>query len=215
VLISHRGAEALRPEPGRSRDRQRRGAALAYDVRGHGKSPGERGYIERFGSTSIALRARADERPPKVAAAIASSPFLATRLAVPGFPLRLAAFGEPRRAEAGPAQRASRRRSHTRPGPADQAVADELCFDVATARWFTEDYVFAHADRIAIPTTWLVGGDPIADPARSRAVAAKIAGANYHDVVGMRHEIFNELERGRVFSDLSQALDAASAAARR
>src|SRR5712672_626229 len=73
-------------------------AAFSYDVRGHGKSPGERGYIDRFAiylddlaamqdaaralATAdaplvllghshgglIALRALADERPPRVAA---------------------------------------------------------------------------------------------------------------------------------------------------
>src|SRR5262245_28646035 len=89
-------------------------AVLSYDVRGHGKSPGERGYIDRF-STYLAdlaamqaaarelapdapmillghshgglitLRALADEQPPKVAAAIVSSPFLALRMRVPGY----------------------------------------------------------------------------------------------------------------------------------
>jgi alpha-beta hydrolase superfamily lysophospholipase len=71
--------------------------------------------------------------------------------------------------------------------------------------------VFAHAGRIKVPTTWVVGhDDPIADPARSQAVAAKVAGAKYHDLVGMRHEVFNEVERGRVFSELALALAAVS-----
>src|SRR5215468_1671633 len=81
-------------------------AAFSYDVRGHGQSPGERGYIDRFSTYLddlaamqaaaralaadaplvllghshgglIALRALADERPPRFAAAILSSPFLA------------------------------------------------------------------------------------------------------------------------------------------
>lgn len=226
-------------------------AALAYDVRGHGRSPGERGYIERFSiylddlaamqaearalaagdaplvllghshGSLITLRALADERPPRVAAAIVSSPFLALRLVVPGFQLLLARVAS--RLAPKLAQPNKLRVEDLTHDPAKQAerIADKLCFDVATARWFTEaraaqDYVFAHAARIAVPTTWLVGGDdPIADPVRSRAVAAKIAGANYHDLVGMRHEVLNELERARVFSDLSQALDAASAAAPR
>src|SRR5262249_11892167 len=75
-------------------------AALSYDVRGHGKSPGERGYIDRFATyladfaamldaaraladaaapmvllghshgSLITLRALADDRPPRVSAAI-------------------------------------------------------------------------------------------------------------------------------------------------
>lgn len=226
-------------------------AVFSYDVRGHGQSPGERGYIDRFATylddlaamqaaaralaaadaplvllghshgALIALRALADERPPKVAGAILSSPFLALRLAVPGHQLllaRIASWLAPKLAQ----PNALRAEDLTQ-DKAKQAerLADKLCFDVATARWFTEaraaqDYVFAHADRIGVPTTWLVGGDdPIADPARSRAVAAKIAGAKYHDLVGMRHEVFNEIDRGKVFSELSQALDAASTAARR
>lgn len=226
-------------------------AVFSYDVRGHGQSPGERGYIDRFATylddlaamqaaaralaaadaplvllghshgSLIALRALADERPPNVAGAILSSPFLALRLAVPGHQLllaRIASWLAPKLAQ----PNALRIEDLTQ-DKAKQAErsADKLCFDVATARWFTEaraaqDYVFAHAGRIGVPTTWLVGGDdPIADPARSRAVAAKIAGAKYHDLVGMRHEVFNEIERGRVFSELSQALEAASTAARR
>src|SRR5437763_10071156 len=80
-------------------------AALSYDVRGHGKSPGQRGYIDRFATyladfaamqaaarelapapapmvllghshgSPITLGALADERPPRVAAAIVASPF--------------------------------------------------------------------------------------------------------------------------------------------
>jgi len=50
------------------------------------------------------------------------------------------------------------------------------------------------------------GDDPIANPARSQAVAAKIAGASYHDLVGMRHEVFNEVDRARVFSELTRSL---------
>jgi alpha-beta hydrolase superfamily lysophospholipase len=226
-------------------------AAFSYDVRGHGQSPGPRGYIERFaiylddlaamldaarglaaGDAPVVLlghshgglivaRALADDRPPRVAGAILSSPFLALRLAVPGFQLLLARVASriaPKLAQPNALRVEDLTQDRTKQA---ERIADKLCFDVATARWFTEaraaqDYVFAHADRIAIPTTWWVGGDdPIADPARSRAVAAKITGAKYHDLAGMRHEVFNEIERGKVFSELSQALDAAAAAAPR
>jgi alpha-beta hydrolase superfamily lysophospholipase len=97
-----------------------------------------------------------------------------------------------------------------------ERVADKLCFDSSTARWFTEssaaqDYVASHADRIGIPTTWLVGGaDPIADPSRSKVVAGRVPGAAYHDLVGMRHEVFNEVDRASVFAELTRALDASA-----
>jgi alpha-beta hydrolase superfamily lysophospholipase len=98
-----------------------------------------------------------------------------------------------------------------------ERLADKLCFDIATSRWFTEaaaaqDDVFERAARIKLPTTWLVGGDdPIADPARSKAVASKISSASYHDLAGMKHEVFNEVERVKVFSELTKALAATQA----
>jgi len=217
-------------------------AVFSYDVRGHGKSPGERGYIERFSiylddfavmraaarelvaapapmvllghshGSLIVLRALADERPPEVAAAIVSSPFLALRIPVPGY-RRLLASVASRLAPKLSQPNALRVEDLTRDQIKQaERTADKLCFDVATARWFTEalaaqDYVFANAARIKLPTTWLVGGDDsIADPARSQAVAAKIAGAKYHDLAGMRHEVFNEVERGKVFSELVKSV---------
>lgn len=222
-------------------------AALSYDVRGHGKSPGERGYIDRFtiylgdfaamqaaarqqiGATApmvllghshgslITLRALADDRPPEVAAAIVSSPFLALKLAVPGYQRVLARVAS-RLAPKLSQPNALRVEDLTQDKQKQaERVADKLCFDVATSRWFTEasaaqEYVLAHAGRIKLPTTWLVGhDDPIADPSRSRTVASKIAGAKYHDLLGMRHEVFNEVERGNVFAELTRALDGAAA----
>ena len=226
-------------------------AVLSYDVRGHGKSPGERGYIERFGiylddlaamhaaaralapgdaplvllghshGGLITLRALVDDRPPQAAGAILSSPFLALRLRVPGHRRLLASIAS--RLAPKLAQPNALRVEDLTQDKDKQAerIADKLCFDVATARWFTEalaaqDVVLSRAARIQLPTTWLVGADdPIADPARSRAVAAKVVGAKYHDLVGMRHEVFNEIERGKVFSELTRALEAIPAGAPR
>jgi len=223
-------------------------AAFSYDVRGHGQSPGQRGYIDRFaiyledfaamhaaarelvGTSApivllghshgglIVLRALTDDRPPVAAAAILSSPFLALRMAIPGYRRVLASVAS-RLAPKLSQPNALRVEDLTQDKDKQaERVADKLCFDVATARWFTEaataqDHVFAHASRIKLPTTWLVGGDdPIADPARSQAVAAKITGAKYHHLVGMRHEVFNEVDRGKVFSELTQALSATASA---
>src|SRR5918912_1587543 len=95
-------------------------AALSYDVRGHGQSPGQRGYIDRFAiylddlaamhaaaraivgaraplvllghshGSLIVLRALTGDRPPEATAAIVSSPFLALRMAISGFQRALA-----------------------------------------------------------------------------------------------------------------------------
>jgi lysophospholipase len=219
--------------------------AVSYDVRGHGKSPGVRGFIDQFDTylhdlravlgearklvpagapvvllghshgSLITLRALCDDRPPEVKAAIISSPFLGLRLQVPAYKkllARVASRVAPKLAQ----PNALRVEDLTSDKQKQQErVVDKLCFDIATARWFTEavhaqDYVASHAGRIKIPTTWLVGGDdPIADPARSRDVAAKVPKADYHDLRGLKHEVFNETTRADVFAEVTRALASA------
>jgi alpha-beta hydrolase superfamily lysophospholipase len=220
-------------------------AALAYDVRGHGQSPGVRGFIDRFDAyledlvrireaaralvakdaplillghshgSLITLRALADERPIDCKAAIVSSPYLGLRLAVPGYKKLLAKVAS--RVAPKLAQPNDLKVEHLTSDKEKQQerLADKLCLDIATARWFTEssaaqDYVLAHASRIKVPTTWLVGGaDPIADPARSKQVASRVPGAKYHDLVGLKHEVFNETTRDQVFAEVVAVLASA------
>jgi alpha-beta hydrolase superfamily lysophospholipase len=221
-------------------------AALTWDVRGHGQSPGARGFIDRFETylsdfraalakatalapgkpicllghshgSLITLRALSDERPPKVSCAIVSSPYLGLRLAVPAYKKLLARVAS--RIAPGLSQPNALRVEDLTADKDKQAerLADRLCFDIATSRWFTEgvaaqQYVLAHADRIAVPTTWLVGGDdPIADPAASKRVSDRMKKSTYHQLAGYKHEVFNEVGRGNVFSQLAAALDACSA----
>ncbi len=220
-------------------------AALSYDVRGHGKSPGERGYIDRFQTylddldamiaaaatlvpagaptillghshgSLITLRALAGDRPPAVKAAIVSSPYLALKLAVPGWKKTLARVASRLAPKLNQPNGIKDEQLTSDPQMQAAHAADKVNFATATSRWFVEssdaqDYVLAHADRITIPTTWLVGGaDPIADPARSRMVANKVQGATYHDLVGLLHEVFNEKDRASVFAKLSAALASA------
>jgi len=222
-------------------------AVLSYDVRGHGQSPGTRGFVDRFDrylsdfraalartrelapgkpvvllghshGSLITLRALAGDHPPDVACAIVASPYLGLRLAVPGYKKVLARIGS--RLAPSFAQPNALRVEDLTTDTQKQAerLADKLCFDVATARWFTEStaaqqYVLANAHRIKVPTTWLVGGaDPIADPAASRRVADRVPTAHYHDLVGLKHEVFNEIDRARVFGLLTKALDACTSA---
>jgi lysophospholipase len=216
--------------------------ALSYDVRGHGRSPGARGYIDRFttylndldkvcrtarsfvpapaplvllGHSNgglITLRALCSERPLPCRQAIVSSPLLGLRLAVPRYKKLLARIGSvvaPKFAQ--PNQLRVEQLTSDRAKQAERS-ADTLCFDIATARWFTEadaaqNYVATHASRIAAPTLWLVGGDdPIADPASAKRVAHDVAKADYHDLVGLRHEVFNETTRADVFAHVTRAL---------
>ncbi len=219
-------------------------AVMTYDVRGHGQSPGERGFIERFEvylddlaqmitaaralaptapfvllahshGSLIVLRALTSDRPPtNIAKVIVSSPFLAIspQHPVPGWKKLLARVASriaPTFKEANNISAAQ-----LTSDPAMQAAhdADKLNFSTATSRWFVESsaaqrHVAEHADRIAVPTTWLVGAaDTLTDPATSRNVANKVKGATYHDLVGLKHEVFNELDRGKVFDELVRAL---------
>src|SRR5260221_9395147 len=191
------------------------GAVLTYDVRGHGHSPGARGAIDHFQTylddlaavhraaralvpanaptvllghshgSLITLRALCSDKPPEAVAAIVSSPYLGLRLSVPAYKKLLARVAS--RVAPNLAQPNALRVEDLTHDTQKQAerTADKLCFDVATARWFTEsnaaqDYVAKYASKIKVPTTWLVGGDdPIADPARSRRVAGPRAGGEY------------------------------------
>ncbi|MGE3547319.1 MAG: lysophospholipase, partial [Kofleriaceae bacterium] len=220
-------------------------AALTYDVRGHGKSPGPRGYIDRFEhyvddlaamrsaarplapegapqilvghshGALITLRGLVDEQPCTANAVVLASPYLALKLAVPAYKklaARIASRIAPRFAQNN--QLIVEDLTADRQKQAER-LDDPLCFKVATARWFTEatdaqQYVEANAHRIDVPTVWLVGGaDPIADPEHTRKVAATVRGASYHDLVGLKHEVFNELERSKVFLELTRALASA------
>jgi len=40
----------------------------------------------------------------------------------------------------------------------------------------------------------------------SKRIAAGMKNAAYHDLAGLRHEVFNETERGKVFAELTQVL---------
>jgi lysophospholipase len=221
-------------------------AVLTYDVRGHGQSPGDRGFIERFDiylddlsqminaaralapnapfvllghshGSLIVLRALTSDRPPDVTKVIVSSPFLAIspKHAVPGWQKVLARVAS--RIAPKLKQPNNIAASQLTSDPAMQAAhdADKLNFSTATPRWFVESsaaqqHVADHASKIRVPTTWLVGGaDSLTDPQTSRRVADKVKGATYHDLVGLKHEVFNEIERGKVFDELVRALPAA------
>jgi len=88
--------------------------------------------------------------------------------------------------------------------------ADPLVFSTVTLGWFVavrdaQQEVFARAGEIRLPVLVLLGGaDPIADPGRGRALFARLGSEDRRLIAypGFFHEVFNELERGRVVADL-------------
>lgn len=155
----------------------------------------------------ISLRALADPaRRPDVRAAVVSSPFLALKLKVPAVK-RVAAKIMSRVYPTLALANDLRVEDLTHDAAKqEERRKDTLCHGVATARWFTEagaaqEYVYAHAQAISVPTMWLVAGaDPIADPAQSKRVHERLRTPGvFHDLAGFRHEVFNETDRARPF----------------
>ncbi len=214
-------------------------AALSFDLRGHGRSGGQRGHTSGYrryiddleaaideleqrlddasvplvllghsNGSLIALRTLTDplRKPPRVAAAVLSSPFLGFELQVPlakELVGRVAARWLPSLSL--PSElRVEELTSDT--GKQAERRVDTLCHDLASARWFVaagraQRYVLDHAARIDVPTLWLVAGrDRIADARASKRVRARLrAPAVYHELAGLEHEVFNERDRGSVF----------------
>ncbi|HVV81914.1 MAG TPA: lysophospholipase [Kofleriaceae bacterium] len=218
-------------------------AVVGFDLRGHGRSSGRRGVIRSFtdylddldaalavarelhpglpvvlvahsNGGLITLRALTDERRrPAVAGAVISSPFLALKLAVPKARIWVARAAS--RLFPGFTQKNGLRVEDITSDKAMQQarLADTLCHEVASARWFTESmdaqaHVRARATSIDVPTLWLIGGaDPIADPAVSNALARTVPKAEVHLLEGFLHEVFNEVDRARPFALMTAALD--------
>ncbi|MEZ4401968.1 MAG: alpha/beta fold hydrolase [Kofleriaceae bacterium] len=223
-------------------------AVVTFDLRGHGRSGGRRGHVQRFheyrddleaaraaavalapdrplvlvahsNGSLITLAALVDDRPVACAAAVLSSPFLALRLPVPAPRIWLAKVASA--VFPGFSQKNELRATDLTSDPAKQAerVADTLCHDVASARWFTEAraaqaQVEARAAGIKVPTLWLIGGDdPIADPAVAARIARTVPGAQVEVLAGFKHEVWNERERSRPLAALAEFVAAHGAGA--
>lgn len=223
-------------------------AVLGFDLRGHGRSSGKRGHVDRWSDyrddLDAARRAAVELAPGKplflvahsngslislealtapdrfaCTAAVLSSPFLGLRLAVPPAKIWLAKAASA--IYPGFSQKNGLRVEDITSDPGMQAarIADTLCHDVASARWFTESRaaqgrVDAGARGIAVPTLWLIGGDdPIADPRTSERIARTVPGADVHVLAGFKHEVWNERERERPLGQLRDFVERQIAAA--
>ncbi len=211
-------------------------SVLCPDLRGHGRSDGDRGYISSFENyledleaALLALASECGERPvlfvghsngalvglrliadpfrcpSSIKAAVISSPFLELKKKAPVQILFAKAASKVLPKLALPNKIKSEELTHDEEKMREHSK-DTLVHDVASARWFTEavatqKWVAEFAHRIAIPTLWLVAGsDSLANPQQTRKVHDAVkAKSSYHEFPEMRHEVFNEVERAKVF----------------
>lgn len=147
--------------------------------------------------------------PPRIRAAVLSSPYLALRTPVSAAKRALGTVASRLLPSlAVPHDIDPAILTHDPDKLRDRQV-DTLCHDVASARWYTEAqatqaWVREFAHRIATPTLWLVAGaDELVDAAATREVHQRIeAPSEYVEYEGMYHEVFNEVERARVLTRL-------------
>ncbi len=164
----------------------------------------------------VALRALADpfRFPRGVEAAVLSSPFLSLEAEVPlAKQLIGRAAGMVAPTLSLPSGLEIDHLTHDPDKLAERRV-DTLCHEVASAGWFTasmeaQEYVAQLAHRITVPTLWLVAGrDRLAKPQVTRAVHGRLrAPSRLVEFPDMYHEVFNEVDRGRVFGYLREFLD--------
>jgi len=218
---------------------------MSFDMRGHGRSDGQRGLVQRFtdyvgdmesaiseldsrgdaelplaivahsNGALVTLRALADpwRRPKRARVAALSSPFLGLKLRVSGVRRLTAQLASITLPSLTLPNELHVEQLTSDPGKQNERRLDTLCHDVASARWYTEaqstqQFVLEFANRIDVPTLWLVAGsDKIADPDATRAVHQRLVSeSEYHEFPDLEHEVFNEIDRARVFGLLADYL---------
>ncbi len=152
---------------------------------------------------------------------ILSSPFLRLAMEVPGLKrigATLLSVVWPDRDIGNPLQAADLSRE---PDVIEAYITDPLVHHIAPARWVAEtfaaqDAALAAAPCVTLPLLQLYGDeDAIADPAASREffAAASSADKTPRCYEGFYHELFNEIGRETVFTDLAAWLEGHAPAA--
>lgn len=155
-------------------------------------------------------------RPQAFRAAALSAPFLGLRLKVPAWKRSLGlAASLIRPGLRLPNELPSSSLSHD-PEVCRAYDTDPLVSHEATARWFTEALaaqadVRARASRVKLPVFFMCPGDDhLVDTSVSQQVFDRLGSTDktLTSYPGLYHEIFNELQKDRVLTDLTNWLDA-------
>jgi alpha-beta hydrolase superfamily lysophospholipase len=156
---------------------------------------------------SLRLLTDVERCPERIRAAVLSSPFLGLKLDVaPAVKLlaRLAGHFVPHLTLQ---RRVTPEQLTSDPAKQEERRLDTLCHEVTSARWYTEvlgtwERVSAFANRVKVPTLWLVAGnDQVVDVGASRDIQARLrAPSRYCEFENFKHEVFNERERERAFT---------------
>ncbi len=206
-------------------------SSTAVDLRGHGKSQGQRGHVMNFdeyledidaafatlptdqpifilghSNGGLAVLSYVTSRKPKIAGTIVTNPFLGLALKAPAIKLwfgKMAGRLAPKLSIANDLTGTNLTRD---PVKRDEYLTDREIFHVVNTRWFTE--ATARQDEMnaltSFPSPLLFiysNTDPVASPTASQALAEKI-GTKIIRREGELHEILNEIKRTEVYQSI-------------
>lgn len=208
----------------------------AIDHRGHGRSQGLPGHVDRFDQYRWDLHQWIQQvidvekkslpfflighsmgglitldyalhHPERLAGIVVSGPMLRLKVKLPAVKViagKILSKWLPRVTLASDLD--ARMLSHD-PKVIQARAEDPLVHDVASTRWFTEgmaagERILRSASQLRVPTLFMHGGeDPLTDPKATQEFyqAMFFKDKKWIQWPGMYHEIFNEVERNKVF----------------
>jgi len=220
---------------------ERRIAVSALDYRGHGRAEGPRGFVAEFeryhddvdaglatlsgeaprfllghslgGLIALDYVARNGPRVGELRGLVATNPYLALAMKVPGYKVLLAntmAKLYPRLAIPSglPTDGLSRQE-----GVREAYERDPFVFSIATSGWFREtneaQLRVRRLTKLPLPCLYVYSdSDPIAQPAANRQLAAQLGGDI--DIIERRgelHEVLNEIDREELYDRIAEWIE--------
>lgn len=184
--------------------------AAAFDVAHRLRPEGKRVLLGHSNGGLIALRYALSECGRRPDALVLSGPLLKLALTVPKWKATLGSgLSKVIPAMSMPNDLSADFLSHDK-AVVDAYINDPMVHRVATARYFTEmtaarEDALVRAPKLRLPTLVMQGGeDRIVSPEGARELIDRLKhdDVTYIEYQGLYHEIFNELERAKVFADV-------------